>query len=126
MQPAGSSPARPPLVQGAGITLIVAGGLSALFSLFALVAAGSVGLGGFALPYVLISVALAAFSIYAGLQVLALKPQGRILGLVAAGIGALFSLMALVQGNVFSIIFLAAYGFVIYALVTSQSAFNRT
>ena len=117
--------AKPPLVQAAGITLIVVGGLSAIFSLYALIAAGSIGLGGLALPYVLIALALAGLSIYAGMQILKLRDQGRILGLVAAGIGGLFSLLSLLQGQVFSILFVAAYGFVIYALITGAASFRR-
>lgn len=116
---------RPPLLQAAGITLIVIGGIQAVFLLYALVAAGSIGFGGAALPYVILGLALAGFSIYAGLQILKLTDQGRIMGLIAAGIGALFTLISLLQGQILSIIFLAAYGFVIYALITGAASFRR-
>jgi hypothetical protein len=116
----GGASTRPPLVSAAGILLIVAGALGVLLALLALGAAG-----GAVFVFVLIPIIIGAASIWAGLQVLQLREQGRMLGLVIAGIGALFALLALIQGAYFSLINLALYGFVIYALVTQAAAFRR-
>jgi hypothetical protein len=109
---------RPPLVTAAGILLIVSGALTALFTLFLFDAAGA------AIFYILLSLVVAAITIWAGLQVLQLREQGRVLGLVLAGIGAVFALLALARGTPISVINLALNGFILYALVTSASAFR--
>ena len=119
MQSGGSSPARPPVVQTAAILLFVAGGLNVLSALlvFSIGAAGAV--------FGFIGLVVGAAAIYAGMQILQLREQGRVIGTVVAGIGAILSLIYIVQGNVFSIIGLLLYGFILYALITSQSAFHR-
>jgi hypothetical protein len=114
----GGTSARPPLVTAAGVLLIVSGGLSILLSLFLL------GGGGLFLLYVLIGLAVGGLTIFAGLQVLQLRMQGRSLGIALAAIGGIFALVSLIRGNVFSIVGLAIDAFVIYALVTSESSFR--
>ncbi|HXF73096.1 MAG TPA: hypothetical protein VNO79_10860 [Actinomycetota bacterium] len=121
------SPARPGLVTAAAVLLFIGGGLGALGGLLAVTGGGFVGggLGGIAIVLGLVMLAVGALEIYAGVQVLALKEQGRMIGLVLAAIGALLSLLQLgaVPGS--AIVGLAINGFVIYALVTTASAFHR-
>jgi hypothetical protein len=47
------------------------------------------------------------------------------IGLVVAGVGALFALLGLIGGLFLEIIPLLGYGFVIYALVTTAQEFHR-
>ena len=44
---------------------------------------------------------------------------------MVAGVGAILSLIYIIQGNVFSIIGLLLYGFILYALINTQSEFHR-
>lgn len=125
--PAGPGPgaaARPPLVTAAAIVLFVAGGLAILGGLLLF---GAVGLGGtLVIILALINIVVGAVSIWAGVQIMALREQGRMLGLIISGIGALFSLIAMIAyQNFFQILGLLLYGFVIYALVTNAAAFRR-
>jgi len=118
MRPDGGASARPPLVTAAGILLIVSGVLTVLFTIFLFDVSGS------AVFYVLLTSAVAAITIWAGVQVLQLREQGRMLGLVLAGIGVVFALLALLRGAPVSVINLALNGFVLYALATSAPAFR--
>ena len=113
--------ARPPLVQAAGILLIVGGALSVLGGLLLFGIAAIPGAAIFAV----ISLLLGAAQIYAGTQVMALKEQGRMLGLILAGIGALLALFQIFTGFPGAILGLLIDGFIIYALVTNQAAFHR-
>jgi high-affinity Fe2+/Pb2+ permease len=118
MRPDGGASARPPLVTAAGILLIVSGVLTVLFTIFLFDVSGS------AVFYVLLTLAVAAITIWAGLQVLQLREQGRVLGIILAGIGAVFALLALFRGTPISVVNLALDGFILYALVTSAPAFR--
>jgi high-affinity Fe2+/Pb2+ permease len=118
MHPDGGASARPPLVTAAGILLILSGVLTVLFTVLLFDVSGS------AVFYVLLTIAVAAITIWAGVQVLQLREQGRMLGLILAGIGAVFALLALFQGTPVSVVNLALNGFIIYALVTSAPAFR--
>lgn len=127
--PAGpsGSPARPGIVTAAAVLLFVGGGLGALGGLLAVTGGGFLGgaFGGIAIVFGLVMLAVGALEIYAGVQVLALKEQGRVIGLALAAIGALLSLLQLGAAPGSAIIGLAINGFVIYALVTTASAFHR-
>jgi hypothetical protein len=117
MRPDGAF-ARPPLVTAAGILLILSGVLTVLFTIFFFEVSGA------AVFYVLFTIIVAAITIWAGVQVLQLREQGRMLGLILAGIGAVFALLALLRGTPVSVINLALNGFILYALVTSAPAFR--
>ena len=116
MQPAS---ARPPLITAAGIVLIIAGALSVVSALILLSLAGGLGI-----LYVLIGLAVGAASIWAGWMVLQLREQGRSLGLILAIVGAVFALIAVIQGSTVSIINLALDAFLIYALSTTRQSFT--
>lgn len=120
-------PARPGIVTAAAVLLFIGGGLGALGGLLAVTGGGFVGggLGGIAIVLGLVMLAVGALEIYAGVQVLALKEQGRMIGLVLAAIGALLSLLQLGAAPGSAILGLAINGFVIYALATTASAFHR-
>lgn len=128
----GAVGARPPLLTAAGIVLIVIGGLQALFGLLAIVGGGAIaeagggGLGGIVIIYGILTILVGAAGIYAGVQVLALRARGRSIALVVAAVGAVLSLLGLIQGDfVFSLLFLIAYGFVIWAVYTNSREFTR-
>jgi hypothetical protein len=116
----GSTP-RPPLVTAAAIVLFVAGGLNLLGALILLAA----DLGGVEIVLILLSLAIGAASIYAGVQILQLREQGRALGLGIAAVGGILALMSIIQGNPYQILALLLYGFVLFALVTQAAAFRR-
>jgi hypothetical protein len=114
--------ARPPLITAAGIVLIIAGALGVVSTLILLGLAN--GLGIVEILYVLIGLAVGAASIWAGWMVLQLREQGRSLGLVLAIVGAVFALIAVIQGSTISIINLALDAFLIYALSTTRQYFT--
>jgi hypothetical protein len=114
----GGTSTRPPLITAAGIALILAGGLSILFALLYFGSGGAFFITG------LINIAVGAISIWAGLQVLQLREQGRMTGLILAGIGAVFALINVTQGSAVSFINLALYAFLLYVLVTTRQHFH--
>jgi len=127
--PAGPSgrPARPGIVTAAAVLLYVGGGLGALGGLLEVTGGGFLGgaFGGIAIVLGLVMLAVGALEIYAGVQVLALREQGRVIGLALAAIGALLSLLQIGAAPGSAIIGLAINGFILYALVTTASAFHR-
>ncbi|HEX2032376.1 MAG TPA: hypothetical protein VHL78_13445 [Actinomycetota bacterium] len=124
-RPPGSYPSdRPQPVTIAAILLFVAGGLGILGGLLAFGAASL--FGGFIIVLALINIAVGAAAIYAGMQIMALREQGRVLGLVIAGVGALFALVYLIAYQQFiQIIPLLLYGFVGYTLYSNAEHFRR-
>jgi hypothetical protein len=113
--------ARPSLVTAAAVCLYVVGGLTLLGALLLLT------LSGVSSMFTIIGIlyiGLGGAAIYAGVQVMAGREQGRMLGLVIAGIGALLSILAVTQTPV-AILNLVLYGFIIYALVTTAAWFKR-
>lgn len=113
---------RPPLVQAAGIMLIVGGALGVLAALLLFGASGVIPAAAL---FAILSLVLGAGEIYAGTQVLALKEQGRMIGLILAGIGAALSLIQVILGYPSSILGLLINGFIVYALVTNAQHFRR-
>lgn len=124
--PAGS-PTRPQMVTAAAVLLFIGGGLGLLAGLLAVTGGGLIGgrLGGLAIVLGLLTLAVGGLEIYAGVQVLALKEQGRILAVVLAAIGALLALVQIGASPGSSVIGLAINGFIIYALVTNAASFRR-
>lgn len=122
--PSGASrPAqRPPLVMGAAIALFVAGGFAVLGGLLAF---GFVGFGGIIVVLALLSLALGAVSIWAGMLTLQQRAQARQVGLVVSIVGVVLGLLSLIQGQFLAVIYLLAYGFAIYVFVTQPAEFNR-
>jgi hypothetical protein len=115
------------MVTAAAVLLFIGGGLSILAGLLAVTGGGILGggLGGVAIVFGLFSLAVGALQIYAGVQVLALKEQGRIIAIVLAAIGLVLSLLQIGASPGGAIIGLAINGFIIYALVTNASSFRR-
>ncbi len=119
--------ARPGLVTAAAVLLFIGGAFGVLGGLVAVTGGGILGggLGGIAVVFGILTLAIGGLEIYAGVQVLALKEQGRIIGLVLAAIGALLSLLQIGASPGSAILGLAINGFVLYALSTTASAFRR-
>jgi hypothetical protein len=124
--PPGSSSARPGIVTAAAVLLFISGGLSALLGLIAI--AGGAALGdaarGVLAVFGIIFLAIGLLEIYAGVQVLALKERGRIIGIVIAALGALFALVRIVAAPGSGIVGLAIDGFILYALIQNASYFT--
>jgi hypothetical protein len=115
------------LVTAAGVLLIVAGALGVLGGFFLLAGAGvaaGAGVGGLFLIIGISILVIGALEIYAGIQVLGLHERGRVVGIVLAAVGALFSLLSIARTPGSSIIGLAIDVFIIYALVSKQSEFH--
>jgi hypothetical protein len=146
--PAPASAERPTLVTAAGITLIVLSVFTLLIGLFLLIgvglfagAAGSIpadadmpGMGGLVgafagaiFVFMLIVIGFGVLQLISGIKVLGGRNWARIMGIVVAAIAALLSLGGLGGGEdanpIFSIVLLAANGFIIWALATSGSWF---
>jgi hypothetical protein len=115
------------MVTATAVLLFIGGGLGILGGLLAVAGGGILGgsLGGLAVVLGLIWLAVGGLEIYAGVQVLALKEQGRIIGIVLAALGALLSLAQIGASPGSAIIGLAINGFILYALVTNASSFQR-
>ena len=109
-------PARSGMVTAAGVLLIVGGALGVLGGFLVLagagVAAGS-GVGGFFAVVAILILAVGALQIYAGIQVLGLHEQGRMIGIVLAALGGLFSLLSIGRAPGSSIIGLAIDVFIV-------------
>ena len=117
---------RPGLVTAAAVLLFIGGGLGVVAGLLFTFAAESFGgsSSGIVVVLGLITLAISALEIYAGVQILALKESGRRLGLILAAVGAALALLALLGGTGQQIISLAINGFVVYALATTKEYFR--
>jgi len=82
------------------------------------------GGGGTIILAAIISLAVGALAIYAGVQIMNLRAQGRVLGLIVAAVGAVFALITIIAGFYGAIIGLIIYGIIIYALVQTASSFT--
>ena len=118
---------RPSLVTAAAVLLFVGGGFGVLGGLLALFGGGWFGgvLGGAVAVFGIIVLAISALQIWAGVQILNLREAGRILGIVLSAIGALLALGQLGGSAGGGVLSLAINGFVIYALITTQSYFRK-
>ncbi len=148
---AAAPPARPGMVTGAAIVLLVLGVLTAILGLFALLAA-SIFTSGMDIPGMeqfgenaagaiggVVAIVGGVFIVFGVLQILSginlfsARSWARILGIVLCVIGALFGLLALLgSGNpsaqaspIFGLILLLANGFVVWALATTGRYFTR-
>lgn len=111
---------RPQQVTIAAILLFVAGGLSILGGLFLL------GGGGALLVYALLALAIGAAAIYAGVQVMALREQGRLIGMGLAALGAILQLVSLITVfNIITLLALLLYVAIVYLLYTNSQHFRR-
>lgn len=141
---------RPGILTAAGIVMIVIGALITVFGLLTLLVGGILGgaassidfqapgLGGFAgaaagalIVVALVMLAIGILDIVAGANVFGGRSWARITGIVLAAILALFSLGGLGSdaggGTAFSIVWLAANGFVIWGLASTGRWFaSRT
>jgi hypothetical protein len=122
----GPSAARPGVVTAAGILLIVVGGLQCLLGLIALLGGAALGSAGrgFLAVFGIIFLAIGLLHIYAGVQVLALKERGRMIGIVIAAIGAVLGLLRIAAAPGSGIIGIAIDGFIIWALTQNASYFT--
>jgi hypothetical protein len=122
--------ARPRLVTAAAIVLYGVGSVQILFGLFALggaaLVAGS-GLGGALVMVGLIAILMGVATIYAGLRAKALREDGRRMGLVVSALAGVLISIGIITQYLAAIVGLIvfAYGFVIYALVTTSEVFRR-
>ncbi len=146
ISPAAAPVARPGMITGAGITLIVLGVLTLLLGLIVLLggalfagAASGVdsselpGVGGFfgafagaIIVFAIIVLGFGVLQFVTGLSVLGGKGWARITGIVIAAIGGLFALGGLgdPNGATVSIVLLVANAFVIFALATAGPWFS--
>jgi TRAP-type C4-dicarboxylate transport system permease small subunit len=92
---------------------------------FSAVRAFGAELGGLEVINVILSALVGLALIYAGTQVMARQEQGRILGLGLSAVGAIFALLALIQGFTPAIVSLLLNAFVIYALTQTGESFRR-
>jgi len=79
---------------------------------------------GFARGEAVVLLALAALNFLAGLLVLRLRPNGRILGLFVGAVGVLIGLVGLASAPTQGVPTLVIAGFVVWVLATEGSAFR--
>ncbi|MGH2692658.1 MAG: hypothetical protein ACRDHM_09165 [Actinomycetota bacterium] len=108
---------RPPVVLVAGILLIAGGAVASFAAVRYFDQIGPVN--------GVLQVAVGLGAIYGGVQVLALRELGRMIGLGLCGVGAAFAVLALLRGYTPALVSLALNGFVIFALVTTAESFRR-
>ena len=142
-------PQRPGQVTAAAVILIVLGVLVSLFGVLALLAAAvfptmadspefrdqlgpmAAAAGPLILTFGIILLAYGALEVTAGIFVLSGRTWARIVGLIVAVLGILFSLVGVLPGqnsaatNVISLVMLLAYGFVAWILASRGSWFSR-
>ena len=118
---------RPGMVTAAAVLLFIVGGLQCLAGLIALfggtVLVGSFGTGVLILIG-LVVLAIGLLHIYAGVKVLDLQEQGRIIGIVIAAIGAFLGLLRLAGRTRSGILGLLIDAFILYALITNAQYFR--
>lgn len=110
---------KPPLITAAAVLLFIVGALNLLSAIPVL------GLGALGLLFGLLGIVVGVAAIYAGVQITALREQGRTIGIAIAGLGIAFGIYYIVQGVTYAIIGLAINGFIIYALTQTRSSFSR-
>jgi hypothetical protein len=108
-----------PLILAAGILLMVSGVVWVVSYLGILGASPGVA----EVLYLLVGLAVAALSIYAGWLVLWRQGRGRALGLVLATIGFVLALISLIAGEGLLIMNLLINAFIIYVLTTQAKDF---
>src|SRR5438128_530991 len=119
--------ARPGVVTAAAVLLLVGGGLSILTGILLLSGAGVAagrGVGGLFVLVGLITLAVGALEVYAGIKVLDLRESGRMLGIVLAAIAGFLNLLSLGRAAGGSVIGLAINAFILYALITNAQYFR--
>ena len=119
-QAPGAPVPKPPLVTAAAVLLFIVGALNILSALPIL------GLGTLGLLLGLLGIVVGAASIYAGIQILALREQGRTIGIAIAALGIAFGIYYISQGVTYAIIGLLINGFIIFALVQTRTSFSRS
>ena len=113
--------ARPGVVTAAAVLLFIVGALNAIGGLILITAAS---IGAFLVLIGILSLAIAAAEIYAGVQVMALREQGRIIAIVLSAIGLFFQLLSIGRAPGSSIIGICIQGFIIWALVSNAQSFT--
>jgi hypothetical protein len=124
--PKESRPRRSPSVTAAAVILILTGALSAI-GFLVVISTPSEGQasGRFVQGAALVFLSFFAINLLAGVLVLRLRPNGRSIGLLAAGIGVVFGLARLESSPGQALITLAFDGFVLWVLITEGHAFGR-
>ena len=112
---------KPPQVIAAAVLLFVVGVLNILSGVLVLTA----NLGAVELFFSVLGIAVGGAALYAGSQVLALREQGRVMGIAIAGVGLAFGVVYLIQGYTAAILGLLLNGFIVYALTQTRTAFSR-
>lgn len=128
-QPPGQPAQRPGVVTAAAVLFFVAGGLSVLGGLLALVGgalfASVSGAFGAILVFVAIVVlAVGALDLYCGGQVLNLRRRGYTLGIVLAIISGVLALIQIGRSPGYEILQIAVDAFIIWALYSNKDLFT--
>ena len=105
----------------AAVVLIAGGALNVISTVRAF---GS-ELGGLEIVNLVLSAIVGLGLVYAGMLVMRLREDGRVLGIALASVGAAFAALALIQGFTPAIVTLLLNAFVVYVLLTQAEAFRR-
>ena len=125
--PKAAAPRRSTRLTAAAAVLLLTGGFAAIGFMLVL-STPHQGSGGTQQHLIrgeaLVWLALAALNILAGLLVLRLRPNGRVLGFIVGGIGIVIGLGALKTDVGRGFLTLALAGFVVWVLATEGAAFR--
>jgi hypothetical protein len=121
------SATRPSVVTTVAVLLFIRGGLSILGGIIAITGGSFLaGFGGTGTLVVigLIAIIIGGVEIWAGIGVLKLQEQARMVALAVVGIDAVLTIIYLIQGASGGIIGLGLDAFVIWALVQNKELFS--
>jgi hypothetical protein len=111
------------VVTAAAVLLIIGGAFALLGGLILFGVGGS--LGGLFVVLGLIFLAVGALQLYAGIQVLGLKEQGRKIGIVLAAVAGVLNLVSIAKTPFSSIVGIAIDAFIIWALTQNAQYFHQ-
>jgi hypothetical protein len=111
------------VVTAAAVLLIIGGAFALLGGLILFGVGGN--LGGLFVVLGLVFLAVGALQLYAGIQVLALREQGRKIGIVLAAVAGVLNLLSIAKTPFSSIVGIAIDLFILWALTQNAQYFRE-
>jgi hypothetical protein len=119
--------ARPSAVTAVAVLMFIAGGFGILGGFLAVAGGGYlVGFGGTGalIVFGLLALVIGAVQIWAGLGIMKLREQARMVGLVITVAGAVLTVIGIASGGASGVVSLAIDAFIIWTLYTNKELFS--